>query len=977
MTTRIPVSAIQNKWSDAQKVDKSDMDTEQSFNNKSNHSIVQNFFGSGILLENPEPKIIFSTDNLDAIQAALLSAGNFDGTGLNPHLQPSDINLGNQLSITLSESEVFGRFSVKVLIIGLSFDGQLQMERMNFHKNETQTTYRHYARILTIMFNDFLGNNNCSRTFGGKIVIKEALPYELNRDTIISSQDVEPDIFFRDFKVADSNKDLFVTIQEAIGPEFDADNLHINITGRQPARSIGANDTVTRIGQKFLATSDNIQKVTLLLGAVRNPNAAVEDWFNWTGDLVVSIYPLQRTVSCPTDIVPELAIEFDPSQNPISEQSFSQLELRSLGIVLTDVAQPVDFVFTNTSISVPGGINKGTYYAIVLRRSGASDVGTIFAEVGNDRTTNSRLAMFNGSWVDVVEEDLWYQVYAASAKHASGQAYDMGVGISFPKTTVDAKSGATVDNYSRNLPFVSTGQNINNVALLQHAYKNSITVQDERTGNNVFSRQQSYPEFSFVTNQTLSLLKETSEPLILGCMTDNNPKINVNLNKLQSYPGLVKGNKFSIINPDADLLSLNLIGRKLLPDDSCGNFEYRIFKSTLCVDGYGDTNGDGYISQEDVDRASVLIGESLLLESTQTKIVNGEINVLELLRADVDGDGYISAVDIDLIQSFVNRSINSFPVGTSFRHLELEVQNSIGRWDGYYDCDGEIRSRHDGYQNTIDPITLSTAEQIYYGNPIPPSIDGDNPLIWNAVPFVDVSFCIEFQPFWQPWLLGLASGARELPSTFTFDGQIDQPSCLDSLAFNCEERSNVKPACDPGRNDFYVPGNLILGKGDILRPNGDPLRSDIEVAIINLELPAEPFVETSFDVFRDFVSDRGDGFTNASYNALRYYDCSTVQPEDLALNKVRFGVSIQSFVPNLDGYSLEDGYGIIVDPVIGVYMDHVNGILRLSIRDLDVNSLYQTMVTKIQISVYLKKAGWNNQVLTITPDEISNLGLTV
>lgn len=74
MTTRVPVSSIENKWVDAQRVDLSDLNTEQSHNNSNAAAIVQNFMGSGVLLENPTPTILFDTDNLSDIQAQLQAA---------------------------------------------------------------------------------------------------------------------------------------------------------------------------------------------------------------------------------------------------------------------------------------------------------------------------------------------------------------------------------------------------------------------------------------------------------------------------------------------------------------------------------------------------------------------------------------------------------------------------------------------------------------------------------------------------------------------------------------------------------------------------------------------------------------------------------------------------------------------------------------------------------------------------------------
>ena len=122
-----------------------------------------------------------------------------------------------------------------------------------------------------------------------------------------------------------------------------------------------------------------------------------------------------------------------------------------------------------------------------------------------------------------------------------------------------------------------------------------------------------------------------------------------------------------------------------------------------------------------------------------------------------------------------------------------------------------------------------------------------------------------------------------------------------------------------------------------------------------------------------FIVDRGDGFTNGGFPAMRYADCTTVQPEDLALNRIRFDISIQAFVPNIDGYTEEDGYGIIIDDIIGVHMDHTTGILKLTIKDLFVDPIFMTLVTKIQILVLLKKAGWNNNVIVVEPSQIQGL----
>ena len=85
MTTRIPVSSIQNSWNDAQRVDKGDMDTEQTYNSETNAAIVNNFKGSGVLPENPIRLTLFDSDDLTSDQASLVASNDFDGQGIDIH----------------------------------------------------------------------------------------------------------------------------------------------------------------------------------------------------------------------------------------------------------------------------------------------------------------------------------------------------------------------------------------------------------------------------------------------------------------------------------------------------------------------------------------------------------------------------------------------------------------------------------------------------------------------------------------------------------------------------------------------------------------------------------------------------------------------------------------------------------------------------------------------------------------------------
>ncbi len=956
MTKRIPVSQIQNLWHDAQTVDKNDMDTEQNYNNQTNAAIVNNFFGSGVLVNSAEQNVLFDSDHLDSVQAAKEAANSFDGTGINAATQPADNNLGNQLEVELTESDVFGRLSVKVVVIGLAFDGSLIYDRLTFHRNEKQVTANHYKQILTLIFNDFKGNNNCSRNNGGRVVVREALSFELSRDPIMVAQDVEPNIFFRDFKVVDGYTTLHTMLQNAIGSAYNVDDLVITTTQRNN-REIDPNDVTTQIGQKFKATTNNIQKITFLMGVFGNNSAPIANKFDWAGDLIVSVYPLQTTVSCPTDIVPALAIDFDPAQTPLVEVSFNQAELKDLGYILTDVAQPIDFIFNSTKIAAAGGINIGNYYAITFRRSGSANSGTIFAESGNDRTANSRLTIFSGTWVDTNEEDLWFQIWTDAAKVADGQGFDSGNGILFDKTTIDEETGAVIDNQERYFSFSTTGQGTDNTGVIQAIELDSVTIQDERTGNNTFSRKQFVPSFSFVSNAGLASLNSISEPLIVGCVSDNNPKINPILNKTQTIPGLVKGDNFCIINPDPDLLSLQLIGSKLIPNSN-KTYDYRIFKVNYCVDGYGDVNGDGIIDASDVARASELIGESITSTSTQAKIVSGEISTLELLRAGVNGTGTISSTDVNLIQNYVNRTINSFPVGSSFNHLCLTVQQSVGRADGYFDCtDGYVRL--DGYisHNKVLVNSLDPNVALYDGYLFGVSIDGTDSA-FNTVPFTSINYQIKFQSFWQDYLLILNSNARLIPTTFTYQNAIVPNNCNPNV-IDCQELVGNIPSVDVGRNDFFAPDNLIIGTGELLRPDGSNYKIDSEIATITLELPTSSISEKSINIFNVFCADTGNGKTSSGYTCLKYADCSTVQPVDLAEGRIKFAISVQSYATSND--------------VVAVFVDPTTGLMTLSSTIGTSSSIHADLRTKILITVYLKKGGWVNSPVVVANTQVAGL----
>src|SRR5271169_562216 len=123
MTIRNPVSAPQNVWFDTQEVDDVNLDLEQNFNTTIQSATIANHIGYGVIPEALVENVIFDS---------ALSTGYLDGLAISVQNQPTDTNFGNQLAISLTGSMVGGRKTIKVGVIGLDFQSNLQYETFVF-----------------------------------------------------------------------------------------------------------------------------------------------------------------------------------------------------------------------------------------------------------------------------------------------------------------------------------------------------------------------------------------------------------------------------------------------------------------------------------------------------------------------------------------------------------------------------------------------------------------------------------------------------------------------------------------------------------------------------------------------------------------------------------------------------------------------------------------------------------------------------
>lgn len=1085
MTKRTPVSAQKNIWFDAQQVDDIDLSLEQSFNDTVQSAATNNHVGTGVLPEVLVQNIIFDS---------ALFSGFIDGIGVSAQNQPADNNLGNQLEVVLTDSKAASRKTVKVGIIGLDFQGNLQYETFVFQRNESQVSRKHFTKVLTLMFNDLLGVSNLSFNLGGRVVIKEANPLTLSRQPLMVAQDMQPNLFFRDFFM-NGSLTLSALLQSSL-PLYNLDTLNI-YTDEVDHKLLLSGDVTTQIGEKFIAATNNIQKVSLLL-SVRNTIVGQETDLTWNGDIVVSIYPLQSDITCSTDIAPNLPIDFSPSNIPLAQISINFDSLKNDGVVLDSVPQPVDFVFSNSPIAGGNILVPGQFYALAVKRSGSANKCDIIMSVGSNLIPDSRITTFTGSlWIDIPEQQLWFRVWTDAAKVSDGQAYESGHGIIVPKTTLDESTQATIDYSKENIQFV--GNEVYR-AVVAATTLESTPIADERTGNPVLSRQQFVPSISLLNTIDITNLEKAAEPLVIGAITDKNKKffnsvasiINSNLHSATLVGDelllkmIIDTTDTSRYDSSVTALQTNLLlgdfeGAKITTNANNSTTYYRIANATLCPMILGDVDGDGLVTEHDKELLNSLLGYDLstglpldtfiitdgysttyangytssiigfssqftlhfqlvdpvtnivvveafdgvlvadpnipsqakftssavqfntILGLMQYKLMvftpsiiadyggfdiisidsstdiltirktllNGE-TVAQLLRADIDGDFHITDNDGYLIQHYIDRDVlssspfSTYPspatnaytnIGKTFNVIKFKLEQFIDRTDDY----------------TADPNTRATSV-----HPKPDIFVSDGYFHSHDFYTAPVPIVIEKKLTWNESLVLANSHPKNVPSVFSSNTGFEPSMCgVDGIQCSVY---GTKPDFDPGLLDCFVPNNLVLGEaGELKRPDGEFYKVDFEVGTIVLEIPDGLFgAERTIDILNDFIASaivlgKPSGVTSLGFPAMRFADCSFVLSDALANDQLRFSVSVQSFSPNTSGVS-PDGYsGAIVDGKIGVAIDYATGLLTLNFTNLYQDAVLETLSTKVQINVFLKKGGFNNRPIFIDSTKVQNM----
>jgi len=931
-TKRLPVGIGFVNWHDGQRIIEEDVEADQNRNTSIDAANVANFMGSGILRSDSEPIVILDTNSLNDTQEALFDSYAFDGQDvyIGSVNDVSDSIKGVQLSVTLSDVDLSGSETTRVCIIGDTFGDSLIFDALTFEENGTQVTRGRYKSIRGILFQDFFGNLRGSRSPAaddgynktGRCIIREVEALECSIDPIIASQTNQPNKFFEDFNPALNSDTITTMLETAIGADKSISDMEIGIeTFAQ--RELAVNDVTKKIGQKFLANGTNIQKISVLLSVQQDTAALPADAYNWSGSIALTLHALQTDVDCPTDPIPDNTVAFDPEPAIIGQITLDSDDMEKQGIVLDGYSRKVDFVFTGTNLSDPSRtpIELNRYYVLTISRTGDASVGTLLVEEAPHRADNGYMTIFDGtSWINVKTSDLWFSVEGDYIKISDGVAYEDGVGVEVLKIAPDATN--TEAPYIEGLiEFSTVTKDAYNYTLLESSTAFSDQVEDERTGVPVYTRATPSPEFSILTQSNLNTLLETDlTPVLLCRVKDQNPRGNpLSLTGTTNSIGLALDNEFNILEPNADLQQHNLVGSLLYPNSSL-SANYRIIKTTLISDAYGDVNGDGEIDSDDLALALALDGYDITATATQQLIAGGYIDLLEFLRADVNGDGAVNSTDVGLISGYIDGSVASFPAGSTFSRLKIDIEN------------------------TTDPL-VSGAD-----------IDGSDASFITA-PFSPVDWSIQYCASWLPDRVVFEDLRRFLPTTFT------------------ETLSTEHPG---GQNNFYVPGDLIID-GYQLNRDGTYYSVDLEVNHLSLDVPVmdsygnPTFIDgyTGILLFDTFVAESSGGKTASGFNAMKYADGTYVQIADYTSEKVKIAPAIQSTAhtfPVTAGGNIED--------IVGMHYDVSSSLVTLYLNNLyddGYGNILPPVNTKLLVTVYLKKAGFRNETQFITKDQMKTL----
>ena len=758
MKSRVSSVLPKANFYDGQKITEADLDAEQLHNQSVAGGIINDFHGSGIVKESLfESSILLDTGSPGVyskygypnLSKDTILLGRYDGLPIKVDIQPSDVEYGNRLELELLGASIGGKIQTKVLIVGFAFSslssrGQLVSEVLSFKKNETLLSKYYYKEILSVIFNNFSGGTgrteysalkdslNVISEGSGHLIIRESEPLKVFSRPEISEQIESPNFDLNTFITADTGTSIEELLIESVGDDVNFSDLYFELS---PALTVSfdKNGSVTKsYGQKFLSKTNNLQRVDFLLSVDLDESLPVENQFDFSGELTLSVHKLQTETNCRSNVVPDRLLDFDPEIDPITEISFNQDDLRTLGYSLNATPQVVSFNLASTLIADPNiepSLIEGEYYAIILSRRGDTRTGTINLYVGWDKPTrksqngqlltpeekflkqSSRFFEFDTAtkrYVDYSSYSLWHKIHADCVEVTTGTAYsDDSYLISIPKT--EKFVGSTeISKYIDGIPLANVAYGASNYITLSHIESFISPTTHPRTGNLAYSRIFDTGKISVYNESDFASIVE-SKPLVLAKAVDKNVRSGTQITTAVSLPGLINRDYVIVIEPDTSLLSQNLVGRVLTPDVSCEcNKKYKIIKTECLTYSVGDLNNDKKIDSLDISEIVKVLGNTINSNATEMEILSGNLSIIKFKQSDLNGDETVDGTDLEILEDAVDGYVN-FSVPEKFRVLKIYVQNDFDTYDYPTVLDDTLITA----SSTLDTNTISFTTSDY------------------------------------------------------------------------------------------------------------------------------------------------------------------------------------------------------------------------------------------------------------------------
>lgn len=173
-----------------------------------------------------------------------------------------------------------------------------------------------------------------------------------------------------------------------------------------------------------------------------------------------------------------------------------------------------------------------------------------------------------------------------------------------------------------------------------------------------------------------------------------------------------------------------------------------------------------------------------------------------MLRADIDQDFYISENDGYLLTSYIERiasvpSTQVYPgpttdpydkIGTKFSVLKLKVEKFIDRDDDFPSYSSDRNANIHPLQDIFSSDDGYFASHNFLTNPS--------------------SILIQRQLAWEDYLVVSNTNPKQVPVIFQNNSGFTRNECLiDGYVCTVYNEPSV---FDPGKNDFYIPNNLVI-----------------------------------------------------------------------------------------------------------------------------------------------------------------------